>query len=191
MRARISLLLGKATSGTGHPRHIEQVSAASGAGYTYGHMCSSENCMRGCSRFPAGRHRLRSCRHVWRFMLPAADQAGNPQRQSSPPRNRCPTTESLRPARHCRNRQMSAKMCRRTRPQDDAAYPCFPPVRPVVYQILHLEQPSVRSRNNSLGAAMSAVGLGCVKTCAREERAELFSLSSTPDSGRQRSCSLD
>jgi len=25
----------------------------------------------------AGRDRLRSCRHVWRFMLPAADQAGN------------------------------------------------------------------------------------------------------------------
>ena len=46
-----------------------------------------------------------------------------------PPRNRCPATESLRPAPHCRNRQMSAKMCRRTRRQDDAAYPCFPPVR--------------------------------------------------------------
>jgi hypothetical protein len=33
---------------------------------------------------------------------------------------------------------------------------------------------------------MSADGLGCVKTCARDEGAELFSLLSSPDSGRQR-----
>ena len=33
---------------------------------------------------------------------------------------------------------------------------------------------------------MSAVGLGCVKTCAREGGAELFSLLSFPNSNRQR-----
>ncbi len=33
-----------------------------------------------------------------------------------------------------------------------------------------------------------AKGRGCVKTCAREEGAELFSLLSSPDSGRQRFC---
>ena len=30
--------------------------------------------------------------------------------------------------------------------------------------------------------------LGCVKTCAREEGAELFSLLPSPDSDRQRFC---
>jgi len=35
---------------------------------------------------------------------------------------------------------------------------------------------------------MSGPGLGCVKTSAREEGAELFSLLSSPDSGRQRFC---
>jgi hypothetical protein len=33
---------------------------------------------------------------------------------------------------------------------------------------------------------MSPYGPGCVKTCEREERAELFSLLSPRDSGRQR-----
>ena len=32
------------------------------------------------------------------------------------------------------------------------------------------------------------MGLGCVKTSAREESAELFSLLSSPDSGHQRFC---
>src|ERR1019366_5790501 len=34
--------------------------------------------------------------------------------------------------------------------------------------------------------AMSAMGLGCVKTCTGKECAELFSLLASPDSGRQR-----
>jgi hypothetical protein len=34
----------------------------------------------------------------------------------------------------------------------------------------------------------SQSGLGCVKTCAREKDAEVFSLSSSPDCGRQRFC---
>jgi hypothetical protein len=34
-------------------------------------------CPRCLSYLAAGRNRLLSCRHVWRFMLPAADQAGN------------------------------------------------------------------------------------------------------------------
>jgi hypothetical protein len=33
-----------------------------------------------------------------------------------------------------------------------------------------------------------AMGLGCVKTCTREKDAELFSLSPSPDCGRQRFC---
>jgi hypothetical protein len=32
------------------------------------------------------------------------------------------------------------------------------------------------------------MGLGCVKTCTREKDAEVFSLSSSPDCGRERFC---
>jgi hypothetical protein len=37
-------------------------------------------------------------------------------------------------------------------------------------------------------APIVAFGLGCVKTCAREKGAELFSLLSSLDSGGQRFC---
>jgi hypothetical protein len=42
------------------------------------------------------------------------------------------------------------------------------------------------SDEQSGGMLMSPHDLGCVKTSAREEGAELFSLLSSPDSGRQR-----
>jgi hypothetical protein len=37
-------------------------------------------------------------------------------------------------------------------------------------------------------ARNDAIGLGGVKTCVREKGAELFSLLSSPDCGRQRFC---
>ena len=43
-------------------------------------------------------------------------------------------------------------------------------------------RPSLPARR--MRGLMSLLGLGCVKTSVREERAELFSLLSSPDSGR-------
>jgi hypothetical protein len=63
-------------------------------------------------------------------------------------------------------------------------YPWFPPTRRVDVR--------VRGKTEMKGCAASterdATDLGCVKTCAREEDAELSSLLSTPDSGRQCCC---
>jgi hypothetical protein len=44
------------------------------------------------------------------------------------------------------------------------------------------------SRRFSAPQRTSASGLGCVKTCARDEVAELFSLLSSPDGVHQRCC---
>ena len=43
----------------------------------------------------------------------------------------------------------------------------------------------------SAAGPSSAFAPGCVKTCAREERAELFSLLPSPDSARQHFCFLN
>jgi hypothetical protein len=43
-------------------------------------------------------------------------------------------------------------------------------------------------RKSDFGAVASAFDLGCVKTCAHEKCAELFSLLSCPDNHHQRFC---
>jgi len=55
--------------------------------------------------------------------------------------------------------------------------------------MLRLQVPRVRMpHRNKFDGRCDAMGLGCVKTPAREEGAELFSLLPSPDSGRQRFC---
>jgi hypothetical protein len=50
------------------------------------------------------------------------------------------------------------------------------------------DKPRLRAAFCDLGEypSWSPCGLGCVKTCTREKDAEVFSLSSSPDCGRQR-----